>query len=97
MIVTGVQPVGARGLGTLQVAAVDAKDVARSGQSGDTDREAPTTAAVKAADGQPVVFPRAGVGLDQRPVAMRQQQAAERYKRDGENDEDERKDRRGRG
>lgn len=91
MIVTGVQPVGARGLGTLQVAAVDAKDVARSGKTGDTDREA-STAAVRAADAQPVVFPRAGVGLDQRPVAMRQQQAAQRYKRDGDNDEkDERR------
>jgi hypothetical protein len=94
MIVTGVQPVGARGLGTVQVAAVDAKDVLRAGQGGDSDREAATTAAVKGADAQPVVFPRAGVGLDQRPVAMRRHQATERYKRDGENDEDDARKRR---
>ncbi len=89
MIVTGVQPVGSRGVSTVQVAAVDAKDVARTGPPGDPDNDGAESAAVRSANAQPVVFPRAGVGLDQRPVAMRQQHAAQRYKRDG--DEDERK------
>jgi hypothetical protein len=87
MIVTGVQSVGARGVNTVQVAAVDAKDVARAAQPADNDGDAAGNAAVKAADAQPVVMPRSGVGLDQRPTAMRQQQAAHRYKRDGDKDE----------
>ena len=32
---------------------------------------------------QPVVFPRAGIPMDQRPVAMRHQHAATRYRADG--------------
>ena len=35
-------------------------------------------------DPQPVVFHRAGVNLDQRPVALRHHQATERYREDGD-------------
>ena len=81
MIVTGVQPVGAKGVNTVQVAAIDSREVSRSAKPAhpETDPSAPQ----KAGEPQPVVFPRAGLGLDQRPVELRHQYAAARYKEDG--------------
>ncbi len=81
MIVTGVQPTGSRGVSAVQVATVDTKEAARAGSAED---HAPDGAAgAKGGDPQPVVFPRTSVGLDQRPVALRQQQASQRYREDG--------------
>jgi hypothetical protein len=65
------------------VAAVDTKEVTKStSQSQDAPRNG---GAPKPGEPQPVVFPRAGVGLDQRPVSMRREQAASRYRSDGGN------------
>ena len=82
-MVTGVQPVGSGALSTVQVAAVDTKEVARLGaqSDGDTDRG---TSSLRTNDShQPVVFPRQGVPMDQRPVSLRHHHAAARYQRDG--------------
>ncbi len=84
MLVTGVQPVGAKGVTTVQATAVDVKDATRAGVTGDHDADrhhAPTTA--KPGEPQPVVFPRNGVPVDQRPVSMQHEHAARRYRRDG--------------
>ena len=81
MLVTGVQAVGAKGVAAVQGAVVDIKDAARNaaGAAG----EPGTKPAPKAGDPQPVVFPRSGLAMDQRPVSLRQHHAALRYKRDG--------------
>ena len=86
MIVTGVQAVGSKGVSAVQVAAVDSKDATRAG--GASNHAPDAGAQGKAGEPQPVVFPRAGVALDQRPVALRQQQASDRYKSDGNPDRD---------
>jgi len=81
MMVTGVQAAGAKGVSAVQAVAVDTKEVNRLG--GQADGEHETAPGEKAGEPQPVVFPHDGVGVDQRPVAMRQQQATERYREDG--------------
>jgi hypothetical protein len=83
MFVTGVQSVGSKGVNSVQVAAIDTKEVSKPG-SQQPDAPKPGDIA-KPGDPQPVVFPRAGVGLDQRPVALRHAQAASRYRSDGGN------------
>ncbi len=81
MFVTGVQSVGAKGVNSVQVAAVDTKEISKqSSQNPDAPK---TDGAPKTGEPQPVVFPRSGVGLDQRPVALRHEQAASRYRSDG--------------
>ena len=81
MFVTGVQSVGSKGVNSVQVAAVDTKEVAKPVSQ---DHDSPANGVgPKAGEPQPVVFPRAGVGLDQRPVALRHEQAASRYRSDG--------------
>ena len=87
MIVTGVQSVGAKGVNSVQVATVDPKEVGRAGNTADADRDRAEPA--KSGVPQPVVFPRKGVPLDQRPVALRQRHATARYDADGGNDHDE--------
>lgn len=82
MIVTGVQPVGAKGLTALQVATVDVKDAARG--AGAVTQTRPPTVLARAGEPPPVVLPRgAETPLDQRPVALRRQHAARRYRDDG--------------
>ena len=88
MIVTGVQPVGARGVSSLQAAAVDTKEAARAVAEVRADPE--HGFAARAGEPQPVVFPRDGVALDQRPVSQRLQHAAHRYEQDGGAERDER-------
>jgi hypothetical protein len=85
MFVTGVQAVGAKGLHSVQVAAVDTKEAARV-LGGLKDDERGEGQRVKAGEPEPVVFPRGGVPLDQRPVELRHQIAALRYRRDGGED-----------
>jgi hypothetical protein len=86
MFVTGVQSVGSKGVNSVQVAAVDIKEVNKqTSQNNDSPK---TSVVPKAGDPQPVVFPRSGVGLDQRPVALRHEQAASKYRSyGGSNDE----------
>ncbi|HWS45486.1 MAG TPA: hypothetical protein VN636_06470 [Acidimicrobiia bacterium] len=81
MIVTGAQPVGSRGVSAVQATVTDAKDTARAASPSDPDQARHDNA--KPGEPQPVVFPRSGVGLDQRPVELRRQQAAARYRDDG--------------
>lgn len=83
MMVTGVQAVGSKGVTAVQGAVVDTGDSTRAGSESDAD--APRAAGGAARDGipQPVVFPRQGVPVDQRPVALRHKQAAIRYRNDG--------------
>jgi hypothetical protein len=85
MMVTGVQPVGSKGLTAVQVAASDPKDTARARVGGEPERNGDTQLN-RPGEPQPVVFPRSGLGLDQRPVELRQQRAAERYQSDGGED-----------
>jgi hypothetical protein len=86
MFVTGVQAVGAKGLHSVQVAAVDTKEAARA-LGGLKDDERDSGQRVKAGEPEPVVFPRDGVPLDQRPVELRHQIATLRYRRDGGEDD----------
>jgi hypothetical protein len=80
MFVTGVQAVGAKGLGSVQVGAVDANAAVRAGAADDNDRERDdANGSVRPGEPQRVVFPREGVPLDQRPVALKQEQALRRY------------------
>jgi hypothetical protein len=88
MLVTGVQAAGAKGVSALQGTVVDLKQTTRAGVDGERDgSRAPGTAA-RSGDPQPVVFPRSGVPMDQRPVALRQLQAVARYQSDGDADHD---------
>ncbi len=77
---TGVQAVGAKGVNSVQVAAVDTKEIARLGGATDNANDSARGVGVKPGEPEPIVFPRQGLPLDQRPVALKQQQAAQRYK-----------------
>jgi len=79
MQVTGVQPVGARGLATVQPQVADprgANDTVAGGQAAGAARatRAPTLIA------EPVTFPRDGVPLDRWPLELRRSKAAMRYR-----------------
>jgi len=89
MFVTGVQPAGSKGLNSVQGAVIDTTKDASRAAAVDTDRD--HGGQPKPGDPQPVVFPREGdTALDQRPVALRQQHAAARYREDGHPERDER-------
>ena len=78
-VVAGVQPVGSRGFGSLQGVVVDTKPPQSSPPNvPEGQRNAP--AAQHTLTQEPVVFPRDGLPADQRPVHLRQQKAAARYK-----------------
>src|SRR5258708_4663089 len=81
MLVTGVQAVGPKGVTAIQGTVVDLKDASRS--VADRDRNAEGGAPAKAGEPQPVVFPRKGVPVDQRPVSLRHEHATTRYRSDG--------------
>jgi hypothetical protein len=82
MLVTGVQAVGAKGVTAIQGAVVDIRDTARSG-TGPRDDARAANPQLRSGVPQPVVFPRQGLPVDQRPVALRRQHAAARYQADG--------------
>ena len=86
MLVTGVQPVGAKGVNAVQVAAVDPKEVSRTATATETETERGAPGRNRGT--QPIVFPRQGLPLDQRPVALRHKHAAARYQHDGDSDAD---------
>jgi len=83
MLVTGAQPVGAKGVTSVQATVVDLKEATRLGFDLDQDGGRHGARRLKAGEPQPVVFPRSDVGVDHRPVALRQQHAAARYRSDG--------------
>jgi hypothetical protein len=72
---------GSKGLNSVQVAAVDTHEVT-TGEAHDHATPGPATTP-KAGEPQPVVFPRGGLGGDQRPVELRYERAAARYGADG--------------
>jgi hypothetical protein len=77
-VVAGVQPIGSRGFGSLQGVVVDTKPPQTNPPAPEGQRNAP--AAQHTVTQEPVVFPRDGLPADQRPVHLRQQKAAARYK-----------------
>jgi hypothetical protein len=82
MIVTGVQPVGSKGVSALQGTVADPKDRTQPDRAAE-DRDHGPDAPAKPGEPQPIVMPRSGLPLDQRPVSLRHQVAAERYRSDG--------------
>ena len=87
MMVTGVQPAGARGLGTVQGAGIDTKEFARPESPLEDEADGRTPSFGRSVTSQPVVFPREGVPLDQRPVSQRLHEAGHRYHEDGGNEQ----------
>ena len=86
MMVVGVQAVGSKGVTAVQGSVVDTRDpreTAGTATDGDADARRAAGGAARGGIPQPVVFPRKGVPVDPRPVAMRQKQAVTRYRRDG--------------
>lgn len=83
MLVTGVQSAGSKGLTAVQPTVVDQKDAARFGRDKERDGEHGSAVAAKQGEPQPVVFPRKGLPVDQRPASLRHERAATRYRSDG--------------
>ena len=83
MLVTGVQAVGSKGVTAVQGTAVDESETTRTGLDGDPETARAAGRRLRPGDPQPVVFPRKGVPVDQRPVAMRRERAVARYRSDG--------------
>jgi len=86
MLVTGVQAAGSKGVSAVQGTVVD---TTRGPHSLDEEPgETKSTAGRRLkGDPQPVVFQRNGV--DNRPIALRHEKAAARYRADGDPDHDE--------
>ena len=79
MQVVGVQPGGSRGFASVQPVVTDARAGLAATNTG--ARDAKTLAArAQAFTREPVVFPRDGLPLDQRPLNLRQAKAAGRYR-----------------
>ncbi len=79
MHVAGVQPVGSRGLSGVTVAASDPQAGQRS-VSARPDVNRPPNAPPRTVTAEPVVFPREGLPVDQRPLPLRTLKAATRYR-----------------
>ena len=79
MLVSGVQAAGAKGVSAVQGAVVDIKDDTRTATAGANSRRG-ADAPARPGEPQPVVFPRKGLPVDQRPVELRRLQAAARYR-----------------
>jgi hypothetical protein len=78
-----VQAVGAKGMTAIQGTVVDITAATRTGVDGDREGDHAAGRRAKAGEPQPVVFPRSNLPIDRRPVAMRQEHAATRYRSDG--------------
>ncbi len=87
MLVTGVQAAGSKGVSAVQGTVVDTnRGIPRSPD--EEPGETKSTAGRRMrGDPQPVVFQRNGV--DNRPIALRHEKAAARYRADGDPDHDE--------
>lgn len=99
MVVVGVQPVGSRGLLSVQAIVVEPRveSIAAQARPGAADIPAAVARAVAA---ETVFFPREGTPTDPRPYDMRRRRAARRYRQsqhlldgdpydDGDEDEDD--------
>jgi hypothetical protein len=82
MEITGVQPVGARSLGSVQATVSDSSASANRTVATPADRES-TPSVPRSSIPEVVVFPRDGTPIDRRPVQLRHARAAARYRRDG--------------
>ncbi len=85
MLVTGVQAVGSKGVTALQGTVVDTSESTRLVNDADPDARRAASGRTRPGDPQPVVFPRKGLPVDNRPVALRHKEAAARYRSDGGN------------
>jgi len=86
MLVTGIQTAGSKGVSAVQGTVVDTTRVRHSADEESTEARR-AAGQRKSGDPQPVVFQRKGV--DSRPLALRHEQAAARYRSDGGDDHDE--------
>lgn len=88
MMVVGVQAVGSKCVTAVQGSVVDTRDsreTAGTATDGDADVRRAAAGAARGGIPQPVVFPRKGLPVDPRPVALHQKHALTRYRRDGGN------------
>ncbi len=82
MLVTGVQAVGSKGVTAIQGTVVDTtRGLPHSPDDDTTEARRSAGHPRKPGEPQPVVFARNGA--DSRPVALRQERAAARYRSDG--------------
>ena len=81
MLVTGIQTVGSKGVSAVQGTVVDTTRDARHSPDEETTEARRAAGQRKSGDPQPVVFQRKGV--DNRPISLRHEQAAARYRADG--------------
>jgi hypothetical protein len=88
MYVAGVQPVGARGLGGLQAVVAEPLPPPASARGGTELARELLPARLVMLD-EAVVFLRDGTAVDHRPVELRQEHAARRYREDGDPDPDD--------
>jgi hypothetical protein len=88
MLVTGIQAVGSKGVTAVQGTVVDTSESTRAGFDADPDAKRAAGGRTRTGDPQPVVFPRKGLPVDHRPVALRHKQAVVRYRSDGGNRDD---------
>jgi hypothetical protein len=82
MEITGVQPVGARSLGSVSAAVSDSTVSSGRPSAGALERDS-TVAPPRSLYAEAVAFPRDGKPLDRRPVQLRQERAQVRYRDDG--------------
>jgi hypothetical protein len=87
MLVTGVQTAGSKGVSAVQGTVVDTSRAVRHSPEEESTEARRAAGQRKSGDPQPVVFQRKGV--DNRPIALRHEQAAARYRADGDPDHDE--------
>jgi hypothetical protein len=81
MQITGVQSVGARSLGSVSATVSDTGQDARAA-SVVAEREGPS-GSPRPLTPEAVVFPHDGKPVDHRPVRLRHQRAAARFREDG--------------
>ena len=79
MHVAGAQPIGSRGLSGVSVAVSDPQSAPKSFAAPTEARNA-APRAVFALTAEPVVFPREGLPVDQRPNQLRLLKASNRYR-----------------
>jgi hypothetical protein len=87
MLVTGIQTAGSKGVSAVQGTVVDTTRGAAGSADEETSEARRAAGQRKPGDPQPVVFARKGV--DNRPISLRHERAAARYRADGGDDHDE--------
>jgi hypothetical protein len=82
MEITGVQPVGARSLGSVSATVSDSTAYSARPSAATVERDN-AVAPPRSLYAEAVAFPRDGKPLDRRPVQLRQERAQVRYRDDG--------------